>query len=164
MQLIAETDPRLKQICEPFDFQSTTLEERQALVAEMTTVMQVSRGIGLAAPQVGINKQVFIMEIDDEIIACFNPEIVATSETQVQDQEGCLSFPLLFMKVGRSEWVEAMFHDVQGNEVVKKFDGLAARCYQHELDHVNGICFIDVVSPLVLGMAKKRRSKMRNKK
>lgn len=163
MDLISETDPRLKQVSEDFDFQGTTLIERAALVQQMIDTMVNNHGIGLAAPQVGINKRVFVMEADGARFPCFNPRIIEVFEETEKSQEGCLSFPGLRMHVSRHSCIIGQFSDVNGNEVVRQFKGLAARCFQHELDHLNGVTFDTKVSAMALQLAKKRRPKQRNK-
>lgn len=162
--LVKETNPVLKAACESVDFETSTLEERQKLVAQMTEVMNAERGIGLAAPQIGVSKRVFILLEDSVPICCFNPEIVHTIGEKVVDYEGCLSFPKLWLKVERAEGVVGKYQDIDGNEVVRQFDGLAARCFLHELDHVNGVVFVDRVGKVALAMAQKRRTKQQRQK
>lgn len=163
MDLISETDPRLKLMSEDYDFQSTTLEERAALVQQMFDVMTENHGIGLAAPQIGINRRVFVMEVEGSRFPCFNPQIIEVLEETEKAQEGCLSFPGLRMHVTRHSCIIGKFADVHGNEVTRQFKGLAARCFQHELDHLNGVTFDSKVSKMALELAKKRRPKQRNK-
>jgi len=162
--LVKETDPVLKKPCDAVDFETSTREERQSLVDQMIATMTESGGIGLAAPQIGVTKRVFVLLENDVPICCFNPEIVHTIGTDVVDYEGCLSFPKLWLKVGRAEGVVGKYQDIDGNEVTRQFDGLSARCFLHELDHVNGVVFVDKVGSVALAMAKKRRTKQQRQK
>ena len=157
--LVKEDNPILKQVCEPVDFEATTKEERQALVDRMVATMNESNGIGLAAPQIGVAKRVFILLDESVPICCFNPEIVHTVGNNVVDYEGCLSFPKLWLKVERAEGVVGKYQDIDGNVVERQFDGITGRCFLHELDHVNGVPFVDRVGSVALAMAKKRRTK-----
>lgn len=162
MKLISETDPRLFRESPPYIFESEDQASRDQFVAGMVATMKDHLGVGLAAPQVGSNCRMFVIEVDGDHLACFNPYVVSVADENDLSQEGCLSFPGLWMKVKRSAWLVGGYYDQYGNQVERRFDGVAARCFQHELDHLNGITFTGLVSPLVLGMAKKRRNKMRN--
>lgn len=164
MQLIPENDPRLKQECEPYDFTSEDFESRSAFVHALIDLMVANRGVGLAAPQVGKLTQLFVIDDGGAKFPCYNPSIVETSQNLATDYEGCLSFQDLFFKVTRPDWIIGQFQDLNGNVITRKFDGLAARCYQHELEHLQGICFISKVGPLALQMAQKRRIKHRKTK
>ena len=157
--LVSETNPILKVNCQSFDFSSSSLEERQSLVDQMIAVMQSNNGLGLAAPQIGSSKRLFILNENDVPICCFNPEIVQQSGQIVVDYEGCLSFPSLWLKVGRAETVIGKYQDIDGNEVTREFTGIMSRCFLHELDHVNGVVFVEKVGKVALAMAHKRRTK-----
>ena len=163
MELIPENDSRLMVQCEPYDFASETLESRQDRERLMIEMMVANRGIGLAAPQVGALIRLFVIEVDGATFPCYNPKVVDGSHNMVTDLEGCLSFPDLYFKVERKEWVTGVFQDSYGHEITKTFDGMAARCYQHELDHLDGICFTSKVGPVTLSMARKRRQKQRKR-
>lgn len=158
LKLVPETDPILLAATELFDFSNPPVDPVQ-LAADMLETMRHERGIGLAAPQVGLPYRVFVMEINDVEYACFNPEIVSLSEETAVDNEGCLSFPNLWLDVTRPLSVEVRYTDAHGNLVNEKFESLAARCYLHETDHLNGVRFVTLVSPLKLERALKRRIK-----
>jgi peptide deformylase len=162
--LVKEDNPILKKVCQEVDFQTTTKDERQELVDRMVATMSAHNGIGLAAPQIGESKRVFIIIENNVPICCFNPQIVHTIGDNVVDYEGCLSFPKLWLKVARTESVVGKYQDIDGNEVERQFDGLTARCFLHELDHVNGVVFVDRVGAVALSMAKKRRTKQQRQK
>lgn len=128
------------------------------LVDQMIQTMRREGGIGLAANQIGINKRVLVMECGGSIWDCFNPEITSSSDELSIYEEGCLSFPGLVLKVKRPSEVVVKYQDKDGNFKEERMTGIVARCVQHEIDHLNGICFTDQVSKLKLGMAEKRRS------
>ena len=126
---------------------------------EMTRLMKEENGIGFAANQMGLAARVFAMQIDQGVRFYYNPEILTRSDEQVVLEEGCLSFPGLFFKVKRAEKVSVRYQDAAGIFYEEELDGMLARCFQHELDHLDGICFTDRVSKLTLDMAKKKRTK-----
>jgi peptide deformylase len=161
MKLIPENDKGLSTPCEAYDFESEDLTARLATLEHMIQMMVASKGIGLAAPQIGRLTQLFVIEADGARFPCYNPEIVDASQNMASDYEGCLSFPDLFFKVARPDWVVGKFQDINGVVITRRFDGLAARCFQHELDHLRGICFTRRVGPITLQMAQKRRIKHR---
>jgi len=115
-------------------------------------------GIGLAAPQVGVSKRIFIMGNEEKLIVCINPEIVSGTG-EIKDTEGCLSFPGLWLHVKRYEKVIAKYQTMNGETTQEEFDGLMARVFQHELDHLNGVCFVEKVGKLSLKLANARRAK-----
>lgn len=159
LKLVNETDDVLSKVAEPYDFANWIIEPNlEELVKVMSKVMFTKGGIGLAAPQVGISKRLFIMGNEDKLIACVNPEIVS-GVGEVQDLEGCLSFPGLWLHVKRYEKIVARYQNIKGEVKEEEFDGLMARVYQHELDHLNGICFVKHVGKLSLQLAEKRRKK-----
>lgn len=155
LSLILEGHPILKTPCEPW----TGQEDAQELVKEMTRIMFATNGIGLSAPQVGKPYRMFIMGNKDRMYACFNPRIVSTSEETDNDKEGCLSFPGLFMNIKRPKIIQVEYQDINGNVQQHEFTGYAARCFQHELDHLDGVCFVDRSSNLGLKMARERQRK-----
>lgn len=121
----------------PINFDNPLANQQLALL--LTRYMQQNRAVGLAANQVGYNRRVFVMQIANKIYHCFNPEIVSVSNTTAVDAEGCLSFPKLRLSVARPESIVVQYADFQGNISQEELSGLAARCFQHELDHLNGI-------------------------
>lgn len=101
--------------------------------------MRQENGIGLAATQCGINARVFVMEINDRSWCCFNPTISEIQGEIVEYAEGCLSFPKDQCIIKRPASVKVDYFDHQGNAHTEELTGLVARCFQHELDHLNGI-------------------------
>lgn len=163
-KLIKNNDPILHQPCEPWNFENPLMDSRK-LEEDMIDLMVKENGIGLSAPQIGINLQVFVMVTQniEELytpFAVFNPKIIAASPETALGDEGCLSYPNLLLKVGRSENIVVEFFDRDGNKHIIRLDGIDARCFQHELDHLNGICFVNRVSKLKLDRALKKQRKV----
>ncbi len=121
-------------------------------IKDMTDVMYVEDGIGLAAPQIGFSKSVVIVDVSElvkgEGLRIFvNPKIYSTSGESVVE-EGCLSIPGVREKVTRPDTIRMTYQDETGAEFDEEFDGWPARVLQHEVDHLNGILFVDHISPL----------------
>jgi len=130
------------------------------LVARLKMTMKLYNGIGLSANQCGIFQRVFVIGTEHFQIACINPKVVAKSEELSRENEGCLSFPGMFMKVERPTWVDAEFYDETGAFKQIRLEGLTAKCYLHELDHMNGVKFIEHAGPLAIQMARQRQGKL----
>ena len=138
--------------------------DTEKLERDMIDFMVKNKGIGLAANQIGITKRVFVMGSNNipgfpAPFALFNPLIIESSKEMVIDQEGCLSYPGLYLKVKRPSWIVAAYQDFQGTVREIKIDGYLSKCFQHELDHLNGICFVDKVSKMKLNLAMKKLRK-----
>ena len=136
---------------------------RQEIKDNLIETMQHYEGIGLSANQVGVMERVFVMYNHVEtkqIIACFNPKIIKEGEEKVLIDEGCLSFPGLWVKVNRSETIEVEYEDENGEKVQRELYGLQSRIFQHEYDHMEGSNFTEKVSKLKLDMAIKKQKKM----
>jgi len=157
LELLKENDAKLLEISEDWNFR--TDGDPSELVKEMAKVMFVQGGIGLAAPQCGVLKRIFIMGNPEELVACINPKVVELSEDREVSQEGCLSFPNLWLNVKRPSKVKVTYQTVTGEEVEAELDGLHARVFLHEFDHLMGITFDQRVANLSLQMAKDRRKK-----
>lgn len=169
MQLITYPNPILNEVVPDFDWDNPVMDPRE-LEEQMVKLMYASNGIGLAANQVGIRARVFTIYTRNlqgvtEPFAVFNPKILATSEESEQGEEGCLSFPNLFFHVQRPAHVVAEFFDRDKNQCIIRFDGIDARCFLHEFDHLNGTCFTSKVSKLKLdrAIAKQRKLNGRTK-
>jgi peptide deformylase len=130
------------------------------LVARLKMTMKLYNGVGLSANQCGIMQRVFVIGTEHFQIACINPKVIAQSEEISKDNEGCLSFPAMFLKVDRPSWVDVEFYDETGALKQLRLDGLTARCFLHELDHMNGVKFIDHAGPLAIQMARQRQNKL----
>ena len=136
--------------------------DRKKLKTDLIDTMKNFEGIGLSANQIGIMERVFVMYHNfskREIMCCFNPKIVFTSEEEDYMDEGCLSWPGLWLKVKRPIWIEVEYENENGEHIKNKLKGLEARVFQHEYDHMEGTDFTQKVSRLRLDMAKKKKSK-----
>jgi peptide deformylase len=121
------------------------------LARDMLVSMYAARGIGLAAPQIGVHQQLLVidLELEDPVsppLVLINPEITAVGGSICTYEEGCLSIPGVYLDVVRPSVVEVSFRDAMGRPKRMKADGLMARCIQHELDHLNGVLFVDRVT------------------
>jgi len=159
MQLVKHPDPILKQEAEHWDFEKHV--NAAVVEKEMLEIMKTSNGRGLAANQVGLLRRVFVMKLEDgREIGCFNPYILYGDNNLVTGEEGCLSFPNLWLKVPRHNKINAMYLDNTGKHCIIELEGIDARCFQHELDHLNGVCFTDGISKLKLDLAIKKQRKL----
>jgi peptide deformylase len=159
MKLYLEDDPILKQSAENWDFANHV--NAAVIEREMLETMKANNGIGLAGNQVGLLRRVFVMQLQDgREIGFFNPTILVGDNDLVEDQEGCLSFPNLCLKVPRHNKISAMYLDNTGKRCIIELEGIDSRCFQHELDHLDGITFTEHVSNLRLTMARKKQRKL----
>jgi peptide deformylase len=133
-------DPALRQRASDVE-QITDVHRR--LVADMLETMRVAPGVGLAGPQVGVMERIFVWEVDEEFGAVINPKITWTSDDAVEWEEGCLSLPGLYYSLSRPGRVRVEGIDENGDPVAIDADELLARVFQHEIDHLDGVLFID---------------------
>lgn len=160
-------DPVLEKVCSPVAEDEFGGEELARLVDDMFETMYAAEGVGLAAPQIGVDKRVFVVDVTvgeqaDEKRVLINPEIVSEEGEQI-GEEGCLSIPSFREKVRRAYKVTARARLVDGSEV--EFDGeeLLARALLHENDHLNGVLFLRHLSPLKRSMIQRKIAKLRKK-
>lgn len=132
-------DEALRQPCEPVERFDAELRD---LIDEMFILMRVREGIGLAAPQVGITRRLFVCEIENRSISLINPSIMAVGG-QAEMIEGCLSLPDVQVNVTRNDRLLVVGYDREGGKRQLEFTGLWARVIQHELDHLNGVLICD---------------------
>ena len=168
LPIIEVPDPRLRTISAPVDGVD---DELRALIADMFDTMYDAPGIGLAAIQVGVPKRVIVMDLQEkeaedgtpirEPRVFINPEIVDPSEDHSVYTEGCLSVPDQFAEVERPAKCRVKWLDAQGKPHDEVFEGLLATCIQHEMDHLEGIVFIDHLSRLKRDMILKKLAKAR---
>jgi peptide deformylase len=159
LKLHKEDDPILKQSAELWDFENHV--NAAVIEREMLELMRASNGMGLAGNQVGLLRRVFVMRTTDgREFGCFNPWIMLGDNDFITGDEGCLSFPNLWLKVERHNKITAAYLDNTGKHCIIELEGLDARCFQHELDHLNGITFTEHVSNLKLTMARKKQRKL----
>jgi peptide deformylase len=131
------------------------------LKKEMTELMLASNGIGLSANQVGLDAQVFVMgdSVENSTI-CINPTVLQYTQETVDDIEGCLSFPNIYVKIKRPKEILAEWYNEDLEKQTVKIEGYSAKCYLHELDHLLGITFKDRASKLKWNMATKKAKKL----
>jgi len=166
--IVEVPDPRLREISKPVD---TVDDDVRTLVADMFETMYAAPGIGLAAIQVGVPKRVLVIDLqepeeeDGEPVkdprVFINPEIVEHSEQEVPYTEGCLSVPEQYAEVDRPDRIRARWLDENGVAHDEEIDGLLAVCLQHEMDHLNGVLFIDHLSRLKRDMILRKLAKQR---
>ena len=133
----------LRQKTAPFDFSRFTKKEIMDLVRTMKATMQGASGIGLAANQIGLNLSLFVAKTERKLHAVFNPRVVWVSKEEDEMEEGCLSIPGQYGVVRRPIAVRVEAEDSKGKKVELTVEGLLARVFQHEMDHLQGILFTD---------------------
>lgn len=148
--IILLPDPILRETALPVE---TVDDATRRLIEDMLETMYAAPGVGLAAPQVGISRRLLVMdpspkEEEPEPLAMINPEILAYSDEFGLGEEGCLSIPDIFAEVERPAAVEVRYVDLDGQLVERRFEGRPAVILQHEVDHLNGVLFIDHLSKL----------------
>ncbi|MAW98272.1 MAG: peptide deformylase [Sphingomonas sp.] len=168
LPILEVPDPRLKTVSKPVE---AVTDETRKLIADMFETMYDAPGIGLAAIQVGVPQRILVIDLQDEEDAdgkpirdprvFINPEIVETDEAMNIYTEGCLSVPEQFADVERPATCLARWTDEDGNAHEERLDGLLATCLQHEMDHLEGIVFLDHLSRLKRQMILKKLQKAR---
>lgn len=161
-ELIEEASNVLRTPPTPFDFESR--EDAKEIETKLSEAMDKFGGIGLSANQVGLDARVFVMRTQDGNKSFFNPEIIKVSQETDLLKEGCLSFPDIYLMIKRPRVCEMKYQDAEGNEHSTMLDGIGARCAQHEIDHLNGIVFLQRASRLKLERALKARPKERKRR
>ena len=156
--LVKDTDPILSQVMPRFDFDNPVVDPIQ-LAYDLVESMRHHKGIGLSANQIGLPYRVFAMESVPAIV-CFNPKLVDVSSEEILLEEGCLSFPGLGIKIKRPRHIKVRYAEPSGEIMTRKFTGMAARCFLHELDHMNGTKYIDRASFIQKEIAFKRQKKL----
>jgi peptide deformylase len=157
--LVPETHASLRAKLPEFDFKNPPVNPTE-FASSLVETCKKYNGIGLSANQCGYNYRVFVMGSGDEYVAFFNPKIVSESEEKIKMEEGCLSCMDLFLNIERPTEIVVEYQDYNGIIKTAKFAGLTARCFQHELDHMNGILYTMHVKPLAMQMAMKKRLKL----
>jgi len=153
-------DPRLRTKAQAVTVFDSALHD---LIGNMFETMYAAPGIGLAATQVNVHKQLLVLDVSEEKnapLALINPRIVANEGSQVY-QEGCLSVPGIFADVERADRITVEALDRDGKPITVQADGLLAVCIQHEMDHLVGKLFVDYLSPLKREMVRKKLEKQR---
>tara|TARA_Y100000593_G_scaffold12786_2_gene23729 strand:+ start:19126 stop:19740 length:615 start_codon:yes stop_codon:yes gene_type:complete len=163
-KLIEEASKVLREPTDEFDFENPP-EDPIEVEKNLSELMEHYGGIGLSANQLGLNYRVFVMRTADSgIKAFFNPEITKLSQETEMMKEGCLSFPDIYLMIKRPKAIEFEYSDAEGERHTLHLEGIGARCVQHELDHLNGIIFLQRASQLKIERALKARPKERRKR
>lgn len=140
MKLVDSNDPILATPCQKFDFSNPPFDATE-FAKKLIKFMYDCNGIGLAANQVGVPYRVFCMRGHPENFVCYNPKLVQPSSMEIELEEGCLTYPGLLVKITRPKSIKVRFTTPNGETTTRKFTGLTARIFQHELDHLDGIIF-----------------------
>ncbi|MCY7398950.1 MAG: peptide deformylase [Sphingomonas bacterium] len=171
LRILETPDPVLRQISTPIE---TVDDATRALIADMFETMYDAPGIGLAAVQVGVAKRLLVMDLGEpeeeggepvkEPRVFINPEIVSHSDYEIPYNEGCLSVPDQYAEVMRPDRIRARWLDEHGERHEEDLDELLAVCLQHEMDHLEGVLFIDHLSKLKRDMVLKKLAKARKER
>lgn len=156
--LVPESHVALKKVLPEFDFKNPPVNPN-SFASSLVETCKLEKGLGLSANQCGFEYRVFVMGSGDNYVAFFNPKILKTSDQKIKMEEGCLSYKGLFLNVERPAEIEVEYQDFNGILRQAKFTGMTARCFQHELDHMNGITYHSHVGTVSIQLAQKRRSK-----
>ena len=143
MELIPEDDILLRRKSKRIAKIDDTIRN---VAASMIDTMLKSQGVGLAAPQVGISKQIIVVLVNGEPRVMINPEILEISKEYCMMNEGCLSFPGKYLDIERPEKVKIKYRCLSGRPMVEWYEGLEARCILHEIDHLQGVVFLDRIN------------------
>jgi peptide deformylase len=174
LEILEVPDPRLRDVAEPI---ARIDDDVRALAADMLETMYAAHGIGLAATQLGITKRILVIDLQERVSedeepegepvrnphVVINPELLWVSDELSVYNEGCLSIPEQYAEVERPERCRVRWLDEQGVGHEEELDGLMATCMQHEIDHLDGILFIDHISRLKRNMVLKKLEKLRKK-
>ena len=167
LPIITAPDPRLKAISDPV---AEVDDSIRALLDDMLDSMYEAVGIGLAAIQVGIAKRIVVIDVADENgeqgnpLFLINPEIVWTSDDERVHEEGCLSLPEHYAEVVRPDEIRVKYLDRDGKEQELHAAGILSTCIQHELDHLDGILFVDHISSMRRNMILRKLKKLKRQK
>lgn len=164
--ILIHPDPRLKKVCEPVENVNADIRK---LADDMLETMYDAPGVGLAGPQIGVMKRIFVIDCAEKDSApdpmvMINPQITWESEELNTYEEGCLSIPEIYEAVTRPEMVRMSFLDVDGKQQEVEFDELYATAAQHELDHLDGKLFIDYLSKMKRTMITNKMKKLKKER
>ena len=159
LKLVLHPNEWLEKQVQPFDFNNLDAKDVEK---QMIEIMEKNAGVGLSANQVGLDGQVFIlkphkMEGFDEPFGIFNPEVIKIDDRVIEGEEGCLSYPGLYVKKKRPAMIRCNFQDPFGNSITKRFSGISSRIFQHEFEHLEGGNFLEGVSRLALDNARRKQ-------
>jgi peptide deformylase len=163
LPIVLAPDPVLKQICQPVDVID---DDVRARLDDMLDTMYAAPGIGLSAPQVADGRRLIVCDVardgeGPQAYRMINPEITWQSEEQVQAEEGCLSIPDHYGEVSRFREIKVTYLDPEGESQELEANGLLSACLQHEIDHLDGVLFIDYLTPLKRNMVLRKMKKLK---
>lgn len=163
LPIITAPDPRLKKVATRVDAVDDDIRQ---LMDDMLETMYAAPGVGLAAPQVGVSKRVIVADVArsgdaPEPMLMANPEVIEASAERAVFEEGCLSLPDHFAEVKRPEQVRVRYLDRENEIREQDMDGFLATCVQHEIDHLDGVLFVDHISGLKRGMIMRKLTKLK---
>lgn len=161
LKLISPKEEILHTKMEPFDFSNPPMDP-VLLANQLITTMNHHNGLGLSANQCGLPYRVFVMRSNPTMV-CFNPKIVDRSTEEISLEEGCLSYPLMFVKIKRPILIKVRYTDAYGETHTQKLVGMSARCFQHEFDHLEGINYLRRANPIHVNRAKRSKQKLDNR-
>lgn len=156
--LVGESHESLRKVLPEFNFINPPVDPN-SFASSLVETCKGNQGLGLSANQCGFEYRVFVMGTGDNYVAFFNPKIISVSQETTKMEEGCLSFKGLFLNIERSKEIQVEYQDFNGIKREAKFTGLTARCFQHELDHMNGITYHKHVGNVSIQLAQKKRQK-----
>lgn len=163
-ELVAEATKVLRVPPPEFDFENPP-EDPKEIEKNMIEAIDRYGGLGLSANQCGLPYKMFVMRTADKgVVAFWNPKLLKVSQDTDNMKEGCLSFPDIYLMIKRSKVIEFEYQDTDGEKLVLTLEGMASRCVQHELDHLNGILFLQRASRLKIERAIKARPKEKKKR
>ena len=143
MELLKEDDKKLRRKSKRVDKIDDKIRN---IAASMVECMEKNKGIGLAAPQVGILKRIIVVMVNEQPKVMVTPEIIFTSKETCVMNEGCLSFPNTFLDIKRPQKITIKYRNLSGHPMIETYEGLTARIIFHEIDHLEGIVFIDHIN------------------
>ena len=162
LPILDRTNPILREVMPVFDFKNPVVDPGQ-LYTDLAETMREHNGMGLSANQIGVRARAFVMRAED-IIGVFNPRIVETTTETVILEEGCLSYPNLFVKIKRPKSIKVRFTTPDGETSTKTFTGITARVFLHEMDHLDGIVHTSRANPYHLEQARKLVKKLKSRR
>ena len=163
LPIFDEKHPMLSSKMPEYDVATLPNSHMNELSARLKMTMKLYAGVGLSANQCGVQERVFVIGTDQFQMICINPKIIKKTAEETKRREGCLSYPGLFVTIPRSNSIDVEYYNELGELKQLTLDGVTAQCFQHELDHLNGVTFTSKAGPVALQLAKKKQQKLINK-
>jgi peptide deformylase len=130
------------------------------LSEQLKMTLKKFNGLGLSANQCGVFERMFVMLVNNEVITCINPKVLEKSDEIDRGREGCLSYPGMYLSVPRHRWIIVEFNNTEGDILQARLEGVEARCFLHEMDHMNGVRFVQHAGPVAIRLAKQKQQKL----